>query len=97
MLKAKEIVLAGFGECGSVAILAKALAADAVAKLVADRNGFDFAKITKADDPMMLPGAVKYGGLEAFVKLCGEKGVTLFNADGKQTPKPDSLVAAILK
>ena len=97
MLKAKEIALAGFGEMGPVAILAKALAGDAVAKLAADRNGLDFGKITKTDDPMMLPGAVKYGGLEAFIRLCGDKGVTLFNADGKSPPKPDELLAAVLK
>lgn len=97
MLKAKEVALAGFGEFGPVAILAKALAGDAVAKLAADRHGLDFGKITKTDDPMMLPGAVKYGGLEAFVKLCGDKGVTLFNADGKEPPKADALVAAVLK
>ncbi len=97
MLKAKEILLVGLGEMGPVAILAKALAGDAVSKLVADRNGFDFAKITKPDDPMMLPGALKYGGLDAFVKLCGDKGVTVVNADGKQPAKAESLVAAVLK
>jgi dienelactone hydrolase len=92
-----EVSLIGIGEMGPVAILAKALAGDAVAKLAADRNGFDFAKITKSDDPMMLPGALKYGGLDAFVKLCGQKGVTIVNADGKQPAKAEELVAAVLK
>lgn len=87
----------GVGELGPVAILAKALAGDAVSKLVADRNGLDFAKITKTDDPMMLPGALKYGGLDAFVKVCGEKGVTVVNADGKQPAKAEELVAAVMK
>ncbi|MCU0705689.1 MAG: acetylxylan esterase [Fimbriiglobus sp.] len=96
MLKAKEIGLVGIGEFGPVAILAKALAGDSVAKLVADRNGLDFAKITKTDDPMMLPGALKYGGLDAFVKLCGTSGVTIVNADGKQPAKPEDLVAKLL-
>jgi pimeloyl-ACP methyl ester carboxylesterase len=97
MLKAKEIGLIGAGEFGPVAILAKALAGDAVAKLAADRNGFDFSKITKPDDPMMLPGAVNYGGLDAFVKLCGTTGVSIVNADGKQPAKAEDLVAAVLK
>lgn len=95
--KAKEVVLLGVGEFGPVAILAKALAGDAVAKLAADRNGFDFAKITKTDDPMMLPGALKYGGLDAFVKLCGTTGVTIVNADGKQPAKAEDLAAAVLR
>jgi hypothetical protein len=93
----KEIALIGVGEMGPVAILAKALAGDVVGKLVADRHGLDFAKITKTDDPFMLPGALKYGGLEAFIKLCGDKGVTLFNADGKDAPKAEKLVEAVLK
>lgn len=97
MLNAKEITLLGAGEFGPVAILGKALAGEAVNKLAADRNGLDFAKITKTDDPFMLPGALKYGGLDAFVKLCGDKGVTVVNADGKRPAKPDTLVAAVLK
>jgi dienelactone hydrolase len=97
MLKVKEIGLVGVGEFGPVAILAKALAGDAVAKLAADRNGFDFAKVTKPDDPMMLPGALKYGGLDAFVKLCGTTGVSIVNADGKQPAKAETLVAAVMK
>jgi len=97
MLKAKEISLVGVGEFGPVAVLAKALAGDVVAKLAADRNGFDFANITKPEDPMMLPGALKYGGLDAFVKLCGTTGVTIVNADGKQPAKPEDLVAAVMK
>lgn len=87
----------GVGEMGPVAILAKALCGDTVSKLAADRNGLDFAKITKPDDPMMLPGALKYGGLDAFVKLCGTTGVTIVNADGKQPAKAETLVAAVLK
>lgn len=97
MLKAKEISLVGVGEFGPVAVLAKALAGDTVAKLAADRNGFDFAKLTKPEDPMMLPGSLKYGGLDAFVKLCGTTGVTIVNADGKQPAKPEDLVAAVVR
>ncbi len=97
MLMAEQIAVVGVGEFGPLAILTKALAGDVVSKLAADRNGFDFAKITKTDDPMMLPGALKYGGLDAFVKLCGDKGVTVVNADGKQPVKAEDLVAALLK
>ena len=53
-----------------VAILAKALAGDAVAKTAADLNQFRFENVKDTADPMMLPGAVKYGGLPAFLALC---------------------------
>jgi hypothetical protein len=96
-LKAVNVVMVGAGEFGLVSILAKALAGEVVDKLAADRNGFDFAKITKPDDPMMLPGALKYGGLDAFVKLCGDKGVMVVNADGKKPAKAEDLVAAVLR
>ena len=91
MLKAKAIHLVGWESFGPVAILAKALAGEAIQKLAVDRHGFDFAKIAKVDDPMMLPGAVKYGGLDAFVWLCGEKESLVANADGKAPLTADAV------
>jgi dienelactone hydrolase len=66
----KTVHLVGWGEMGVVAILAKALAGDAVTKTAADLNQFRFENIKDTADPMMLPGAVKYGGLGAFLALC---------------------------
>ena len=63
----------------AIAILAKALAGDAVAKTAADLNQFDFANIKDTADPMMLPGAVKYGGLGAFLALCAPGEVLVHN------------------
>ena len=61
--KVKTVHLVGFGDLGPVALLAAALAPGAFGKVVADANRFRFDAITSMDDPMMLPGAVKYGGL----------------------------------
>jgi hypothetical protein len=66
---AKKVHLVGFGEAGSWVLLARGLCGDAVARTAADVNGFRFESVRSVDDPMMLPGALKYGGLPAFTAL----------------------------
>jgi pimeloyl-ACP methyl ester carboxylesterase len=75
----KTIHLVGWGEMGIVAILARALAGDAVKKTAADLNGFNFENIKDANDPMTLPGALKYGGMGAFLGLCTPGEVLVHN------------------
>ena len=84
-LSKEPVHLVGWGEFGPVAILAKALAGDAVTKTAADLNQFHFEGIDKTDDPMMLPGAVKYGGLGAFLALCAPGEVLVHNHKGTDT------------
>jgi dienelactone hydrolase/pimeloyl-ACP methyl ester carboxylesterase len=96
-LKAKTVHLIGFGELGPAAVLAKAAAGDAVTKLAADLNGFDFAKITDPADPMMLPGALKYGGLPAFLGLCPAADRWTANETGKEPADPAKAVAWLTK
>lgn len=76
------LLLVGWEEFGPIALLAKALDGGAITKTAADVHGFDFAKIDKTDDPMMLPGAVKYGGLGAFLALCVPDEVLVYNHHG---------------
>jgi dienelactone hydrolase len=80
--KAKAVHVVGWGELGPVAVLAKALAGDAVAKTAADLDQFAFERVDKLDHPMMLPGAVKYGGLPAFLGLCAPGEVLAHNHKG---------------
>lgn len=80
--KEEPVHLVGWESFGPIAILAKALAGDAVAKTAADLNQFDFADITDPADPMMLPGAVKYGGMGAFLALCAPGEVLVHNHKG---------------
>lgn len=87
MLKATTIHLVGWGEMGVVAVLAKALAGDAVARTAADLNQFRFENIKDTADPMMLPGAVKYGGLPAFLALCAPGAVFIHNHRGTASGK----------
>lgn len=65
----RHVHLVGWGETGPWVVLAKALIPEGVTRTAADLNGFRFENVTKPDDPMMLPGAVKYGGLPAFAVL----------------------------
>lgn len=76
-----SIDLLGWGELGPVTLLAKALAGDVVRKTAADMNQFDFEKIASTADPMMLPGALKFGGMGSFLALCAPGAVLVHNAD----------------
>ncbi|HUR56018.1 MAG TPA: hypothetical protein VMZ71_17915, partial [Gemmataceae bacterium] len=87
MLKVKALHVVGTGAMGVVAVLAKALAGDAVAKTAADLNQFRFENVKDTADPMMLPGAVKYGGLPAFLALCAPGEVLAHNHKGTTTGK----------
>jgi hypothetical protein len=66
---ARAVHLIGVKKAGSWAILARALAGDAVRRtLVSDL--LDFTAVDSSADPSFLPGALKYGGMPAFAALC---------------------------
>ena len=81
--------LVGTGGAGTWVMLARAVMSQTQAKsfgrglTIADIDGFAFSKITRRDDPMLLPGALKYGGLGGLAALAaparlvvgGTKGV----------------------
>ena len=58
------------------------LAGDSVARTAADMNHFRFEKILSIDDDMMLPGALKYGGLMTLAGLCAPHELYLYNTQG---------------
>jgi hypothetical protein len=80
VIRAKKIHLIGWEKMGPAVIMAKAISGDAVERTAADMSGFRFDAIEKTDDPMLLPGAVKYGGLPAFTALCAPGEIFLHNA-----------------
>jgi dienelactone hydrolase len=84
---AGPVRLVGWGEMGIVAVLAKALADVWVAKTAADLNQFRFENIKDTADPMILPGAVKYGGLPAFLALCAPGELLIHNHKGTASGK----------
>jgi len=72
-----SIDLIATGDGAPAAIIARALAGDEIDRAAIDLAGFDFDKVTKDDDPNMLPGALKYGGIYGFVPLFPSAGATL--------------------
>jgi hypothetical protein len=75
---AKSISLIATGAGGPSALLARATAGDAIDRAAIDLGGFDFDQVANDDDPRMLPGALKYGGIYGFVPLF-DTGQTLIS------------------
>jgi hypothetical protein len=67
--KTKKVHLAGFGKAGPWVLLARGLCGDAVERTAADMNRFRFDQVEKTTDEMMLPGALRYGGLGALASV----------------------------
>ncbi|MBM4070588.1 MAG: acetylxylan esterase [Planctomycetes bacterium] len=80
---AKKIHLVGVGKAGPWVVLARGLCGDAVARTAADLNAFRFDSIKTADDEMMLPGALKYGGMPALAALAAPGELLLHNPADK--------------
>lgn len=64
-----HIDLVGTGGMGPIAAAARAQAGDAVSRLAIDTQGFRFVDVTSIDDPDFMPGAAKYGDIEALIAL----------------------------
>lgn len=77
----RKLHLIGTGEAGPWVILARGLAGDTVARSIADLNGFSFSNIKQMDDPMLLPGALKYGGIGGLAALAVPGELILFGFD----------------
>jgi dienelactone hydrolase len=77
-----KVYLAGFGAAGPSVLLAHSLCGESVSRCAADANHFNFSNITKTDDPMMLPGALKYGGLDCLASLNAPTPLLIHNAEG---------------
>jgi dienelactone hydrolase len=67
--KTKAVHLVGWEQAGPWVLLARSLCGDSVARTAADFNQFRFENVRATDDEMMLPGALKYGGLTALAAL----------------------------
>jgi dienelactone hydrolase len=74
--------LIGFESAGPWVVLARALSGEAVSRTAADLNQFRFENVHSNDDEMMLPGALKYGGLPAFAALCAPGDLLLRHSKG---------------
>src|SRR5207244_2433432 len=77
--KTKAVHLVGWEKAGPWVLLARGLCGDSVARTAADAAGFRFNTIKAASDEMMLPGALKYGGLQALAALAAPADLSVFN------------------
>ncbi len=78
----KTVHLVGFEKAGPWALLARGLCGDAVSRTAADGNDFRFDQVRTTTDEMMLPGAVKYGGLPALAALAAPGELYVHNHRG---------------
>jgi dienelactone hydrolase len=80
--KTKKVHLVGFEEAGPWVLIARGLCGSAVQRTAADVNRFRFDKVRNMGDDMMLPGALKYGGLSAFAALASPAELFVHNHGG---------------
>jgi dienelactone hydrolase len=80
--KTEKVHLVGFGKAGPWVLLARGLCGDSVARTAADVDGFRFEKVASDYNEMMLPGAVKYGGLPALTALAAPGELSIHNNRG---------------
>src|SRR5262249_4973735 len=80
--KAKTIHLVGWEGAGPWVAAAQALCGDAVSRTAVDMNQFRFDRVTDVTDENLLPGALKYRGMAAFLELCAPGEVFAHNHAG---------------
>lgn len=79
MKEVKSVDLLGLEKAGPWALLARALSGDAVQRTAIDVDDFRFEDVKTMNHEMMLPGALKYGGLPALAALCAPGELFLYN------------------
>ena len=75
--EARTVHLVGSRGAGVWVLLAKAVSGGKRGRTIADLGGFRFETIERADDPMLLPGALKYGGIAGLAALAAPARVTV--------------------
>lgn len=78
----KTVHLLGRGKAGPWVMLARGLCGDAVTRTAADVDHFRFDKVRAVTDEMMLPGALKYGGLAGLAGMAAPRELLLHNTQG---------------
>ena len=84
----EDIHLAALGSTGPVAVVARALAGDALSRTAIYTGGFEFAQIQSWRHPNFFPGAIKYGDMQGILKASSSSAPLLLAnklADIEQT------------
>jgi hypothetical protein len=83
----KRVHLLGRGKAGPWVLLARGLCDNAVERTAADLNRFRFDSVRRVTDEMMLPGALKYGGLAPLAALAVPGELLVHNVQGSGSGK----------
>ncbi|HMP01074.1 MAG TPA: hypothetical protein PKD86_17725 [Gemmatales bacterium] len=67
-----QLDLIAWGGAGPWGLLARSQARRLVNRCVLDLEGWDFDQVQNLEDPQLLPGAMRYGGVWGAVPLCGD-------------------------
>src|SRR5690606_311198 len=81
----KEIILAGWENCGPIAAAARVLAGDVIDRAAIDTTGFRFANLDDYRHPMFLPGGAKYHDLPGI--LAAAPGKLWLTGEGPKGPE----------
>lgn len=84
---ATQVQLIGIGKiAGPIAAAARSQAGDAVDQAWIGTDGFRFESLTAHDDPMFVPGAVKYGDVGGLISLSAPATVHVFGLRQSELP-----------
>ena len=73
-LPGEKVNLIAIGqEAGPVGLLARAMLVNRIHRAAIDTGGFDFRDVKRFDDPMFLPGILRYGGLGGIWQIVPRK------------------------
>lgn len=77
-----SIKLVGTGDAGLWTLLARPFAGSNVQSCAADLKGFGFGSVTAFDDPRMLPGGLRYGGVGGLIAWGAPSALTVYGTEG---------------
>ncbi len=100
----KSVQLVGTGEAGLPVLLARSVIDADVQRCLVDLNGFAFSSVKTDDDPHLLPGALKYGGVGGLTISAAEGATSVYGCTAANDAElavwkqvsPDSLHEATL-
>lgn len=84
----ERVHLVGLGKiAGPIAAAARAQSGEAIRIAVIDTKGFAFASLNDMEDPMFVPGAIKYGDVDALLALSAPHATAVIGAQPAESVK----------
>lgn len=76
----ERVHLVGTGAAGPWTLLAAAVSREKLTSATVDLLGFTFGDVTEPDDPMLLPGGLRYGDIGGLAAIAAPCRLTVFGA-----------------